>query len=128
MGEKAADRMFALLLTVIGFAPTLAQAWPTKPIRMIVPFPPGGSVDAVARLIAPKMSESLGQPVVIDNRTGASSNIGMEIVARAPDVLDRVTREGAEVVASTPDAFRATIARETALWAKVIREMGIKAE
>ena len=51
---------------------------------MVVPFPPGGSVDAVARLIAPKMSESLGQAVVIDNRTGASSNIGMEVVARAP--------------------------------------------
>ena len=50
---------------------------------MIVPFPPGGSVDAVARLIAPKMSESLGQAVIIDNRTGASSNIGMEVVARA---------------------------------------------
>jgi tripartite-type tricarboxylate transporter receptor subunit TctC len=64
----------------------LAQQYPTKPIRMIVPFPPGGSVDTVARLIAPKMSESLGQSVVLDNRAGASSNIGMEAVARAaPD-------------------------------------------
>lgn len=48
--------------------------------------------------------------------------------ARAPDVAERVTREGAEVIASTPEAFRATIADETALWAKVIREMGIRAE
>ena len=48
--------------------------------------------------------------------------------ARAADVAERVTREGAEVIASTPDAFGATIARETALWSKVIREMGIKAE
>jgi tripartite-type tricarboxylate transporter receptor subunit TctC len=64
----------------------VAQQYPTKPIRMIVPFPPGGSVDTVARLIAPKMSESLGQSVVLDNRAGASSNIGMEAVARAaPD-------------------------------------------
>lgn len=63
-----------------------SQQFPAKPVRMIVPFPPGGSVDTVARLIAPKMSESLGQSVVLDNRAGASSNIGMEAVARAaPD-------------------------------------------
>jgi tripartite-type tricarboxylate transporter receptor subunit TctC len=64
----------------------MAQQFPSKPIRMVVPFPPGGSVDTVARLIAPKMSETLGQSVVLDNRAGASSNIGMEAVARAaPD-------------------------------------------
>ena len=73
------------LLCVMSAVAT-AQTYPTKPIRMIVPFPPGGSVDTVARLIAPKMSESLGQSVVLDNRAGASSNIGMEAVARAaPD-------------------------------------------
>ncbi len=71
---------------IVGLAPTvaLAQPWPTKPIRIVTPFPPGGSVDLVARLIAPKMAESLGQSVIVDNRTGASTNIGMEIVARAP--------------------------------------------
>ena len=64
----------------------MAQQFPSKPIRMVVPFPPGGSVDTVARLIAPKMSETLGQSVVLDNRAGASSNIGREAVARAaPD-------------------------------------------
>ena len=74
----------ALLCTMS--AVTMAQQFPSKPIRMVVPFPPGGSVDTVARLIAPKMSESLGQSVIIDNRAGASSNIGMEAVARAaPD-------------------------------------------
>ena len=51
---------------------------------MVVPFPPGGAADTVARLIAPKLTESLAQSVIIDNRAGASSNIGMEIVARAP--------------------------------------------
>jgi tripartite-type tricarboxylate transporter receptor subunit TctC len=59
-------------------------AFPVKPIRMVAPFPPGGSVDNTARLIVPSMSESLGQNVVIDNRSGASGNIGMEYVARAP--------------------------------------------
>jgi hypothetical protein len=64
----------------------IAQQYPAKAVRLIVPFPPGGSVDTVARLVAPRMSESLGQAVVIDNRAGASSNIGMEAVARAaPD-------------------------------------------
>lgn len=58
--------------------------FPQRPVRIVVPVPPGGSVDATARLLAPKMTESLGQSVVIDNRGGASTNIGMELVARAP--------------------------------------------
>ncbi len=76
----------AAALMCAGSCAAFAQTYPAKPIRMIVPFPPGGSVDTVARLIAPKMSETLGQSVVLDNRAGASSNIGMEAVARAvPD-------------------------------------------
>jgi tripartite-type tricarboxylate transporter receptor subunit TctC len=62
------------------------QSWPTRPIRVIVTFPPGGSGDAIARLLAPVVAEKLGQPVVIDNRPGAGGNIGMEAVAKAaPD-------------------------------------------
>ena len=80
---RFAGVLFVTACTLGGGA-ALAQTYPSKPIRMVVPFPPGGSVDTVARLIAPKMTESLGQAVVIDNRTGASSNIGMEVVARAP--------------------------------------------
>jgi tripartite-type tricarboxylate transporter receptor subunit TctC len=61
-------------------------AYPTKPIRMIVAFPPGGSTDLIARVIAPVMSERLGQQVVVENRGGAGGNIAMEAVARAaPD-------------------------------------------
>ena len=63
-----------------------AQDYPNKPIRWIVPFPPGGSVDILARLVGAKLTESLGQQVVIDNRSGASGNVGSEVVARAaPD-------------------------------------------
>ena len=63
-----------------------AQKFPDKPIRFIVPFPPGGGNDILARVIAPKMAESLGQPVVIDNRAGAGGNIGTDIAAKsAPD-------------------------------------------
>ncbi|MEP6720962.1 MAG: tripartite tricarboxylate transporter substrate binding protein [Variovorax sp.] len=69
-------------------APVLAhaQAWPAKPIRWVVTYPPGGTVDAVARVIAPKLSLRLGQPVVIDNRAGAGGAIGGDLVAKsAPD-------------------------------------------
>lgn len=64
--------------------PVVAQGYPTKAVRMIVPLVPGGSVDTMARALAQKMTESMGQQVVVDNRGGASGNIGTEIAARAP--------------------------------------------
>jgi tripartite-type tricarboxylate transporter receptor subunit TctC len=60
------------------------QGYPTKPIRLIVPFPPGGQTDVVARVIAQKLSESFGQQVVVDNRPGAAGSIGVEIAVNAP--------------------------------------------
>ena len=69
-----------------GITPAAAQAYPSKSIRMVVPFPAGGGIDTVARVIAPKLAESLGQPVIIDNRVGASGTVGTEAVAKAaPD-------------------------------------------
>ena len=63
-----------------------AQTYPTRPVRMIVPFAPGGASDVVGRIIAPRLGDALGQQVVIDNRTGASGNIGVEVAATAtPD-------------------------------------------
>jgi tripartite-type tricarboxylate transporter receptor subunit TctC len=62
-----------LLLLVTGTA--FAQSYPSKPIRVMVAFPPGGPVDIIARLIGPKMSETLGQPVVVENKVGASGNV-----------------------------------------------------
>jgi tripartite-type tricarboxylate transporter receptor subunit TctC len=61
-----------------------AQPFPGKPVRLIVPFPPGGAVDVYARIIQPALSENLGQPVVIENKTGASGMIGTETVAKSP--------------------------------------------
>ncbi|MSQ20497.1 MAG: tripartite tricarboxylate transporter substrate binding protein [Betaproteobacteria bacterium] len=62
----------------------LGQDFPNKPIRFIVPFPPGGGADFNARAVAQKMAESLGQPVLVESRAGAGGNIGTEFVARAP--------------------------------------------
>lgn len=74
--------MMAIALS--GCALAQAQSYPDKPLKLVVPYPPGASADASARLISQKASALLGQPVVIDNRSGASGNIGTEYVARQP--------------------------------------------
>jgi len=66
--------------------PAFAQTWPSGPIRIIAPFPPGGSVDTIARLLVPSLQASLGVPVVIENRSGAAGALGTATAARAaPD-------------------------------------------
>ena len=80
---KAKAAVAAALLSLCpGFA--YAQGYPSKPVRMVVGFPPGGATDVVARTISQKLAEALGQPVVVDNRAGAASNIGAELVAKSP--------------------------------------------
>jgi len=76
-------RKIVLLLLALPAA-ALAQSFPGKPLRMVVTFAAGGGADFVARAIAPKLSESLGQPVVVDNRPGANGALGADIVAKAP--------------------------------------------
>ncbi len=72
-------------LPILSIAPVFAQEkWPTKPIKVLVGFPPGGGADAMARLVAAKLPEKLGQPVIVDNRTGATGTICSELVAKAP--------------------------------------------
>ena len=73
-----------LALALLAVLPAQAQEWPTKPVRMIVPFPPGGGTDTVARPLAAKLAQILGQQVVIDNRGGAGGTIGAGIAAKAP--------------------------------------------
>jgi len=72
-------------LVLAGSPGALAQAWPAKPIRIVVPFPAGGATDIMARAAAQKMTEAWGQSVVVDNRPGAAGNIGAELVARSPN-------------------------------------------
>jgi tripartite-type tricarboxylate transporter receptor subunit TctC len=84
--------------------PALAQAWPAKPIRFIVPFAAGGVTDVVARAITPRLSEALGQPILIDNRGGAGGTLGTALGARAaPDGYTFVTPAGSHV--TTPSLY-----------------------
>jgi tripartite-type tricarboxylate transporter receptor subunit TctC len=82
--RRSLRSLLGLGLAVSGLAPALAQTWPDKPIRVVVPFPAGSGVDVVARTVVSRMAPGLGQPVIIDNRGGAGGNIGTEAVARAP--------------------------------------------
>ncbi len=88
--EWLSDRMCKVFVSC-GLAlavamPVQAQNYPNKPIKLIAPFPPGGSVDLVARLVSARLTEAIGQQVIVDNRGGASGNIGTELAARsAPD-------------------------------------------
>ena len=80
---KRVSQVFLMLLAGVLSSATVAQDYPSRPVRMIIPFGPGGASDFVARIIAPKMGDALGQQIVIDNRSGAAGNIGVEVAARA---------------------------------------------
>lgn len=73
-----------LVLAALAASPVVAQTFPQRPLRLVSPFAPGGGNDLVSRTLAQAMAKNLGQPVVVDNRPGATTIIGMEIVARAP--------------------------------------------
>ena len=88
---RVSRRRLAVMAAVWLCSPSMGQAqgaetWPSRPIRLVVPYPAGGVVDVHARALAQKLAADLGQPVVVDNRPGANANVGAEAVARAaPD-------------------------------------------
>ena len=94
----------ALLCTTLS---ANAQTYPDKPIRMVVPFAAGGTSDILARFVAPPLTAALGQTVVVDNRPGAGSNLGSEIVAKAPP-------DGYTLIMATP-----ALASNQALYGKL---------
>ncbi len=92
----------ALLLHV---ATAQGQAYPTGPVRMVVPFPPGGGVDSMGRILAQKLTEGLGKPIVVDNRGGANGMVGSELVAKAPRDGYTLLMNGANFV-TTPSLYK----------------------
>jgi tripartite-type tricarboxylate transporter receptor subunit TctC len=82
--RSVAATLFIAAAALVSPQVASAQAYPTKPVRMVVPFPPGGSLDIAGRLIAQKLSEAWGQSVVVENKPGAGGNIGADLVAKSP--------------------------------------------
>ena len=82
--KRTLMRATAGALLLLAAPLSMAQAWPARPIRLVVPFPPGGLIDNMARLVGSRLAQELGQPVVIDNKPGAGGNVGAAEAARAP--------------------------------------------
>jgi tripartite-type tricarboxylate transporter receptor subunit TctC len=77
-------RIIVVVLALCAAASAQAQGWPSRPVKIVVSFPPGTTPDTVARVIAPKMQDALGQPVVVENRAGAGGNVAADAVAKSP--------------------------------------------
>src|SRR5258706_5797153 len=80
----AARIVFAFLVASLAAAAAQAQTWPSRPVRYVVPFPPAGATDILARIMAERISGPLGQPIVVENRPGAAGHIRPGMVSRAP--------------------------------------------
>jgi tripartite-type tricarboxylate transporter receptor subunit TctC len=104
---KSRSTGLAILASVfLGAAPALAQNYPTKPVRIVVPFSPGGATDVVTRIVAQKLNEIWGQQVLVDNRAGASGNIGGEIAAKAPPDGYTVFMTSGSIVTANQHLFK----------------------
>src|SRR5260221_7439510 len=80
----AARIVFAFLVASLAAAAAQAQTWPSRPVRYVVPFPPAGATDILARIMAERISGPLGQPIVVENRPGAAGNVRTAMVSREP--------------------------------------------
>src|SRR2546421_12647453 len=92
-------KRFALMLAACAVSlPLLAQTYPSKPVRLIVPYAPGGSVDLLARIMRDGLQDALGQPVVVENRAGAGGAIGVEAAAKSPPDVHALVLSGSGAI------------------------------
>ena len=96
---------FAFLLVAFAVHTAPAQTYPTRPIRIVVPFVAGGAVDALARVISAKLGDAMGQPVIVENRAGAGGNIGADAVAKSPPDGHTMLLLDVSVLATNPSLF-----------------------
>jgi tripartite-type tricarboxylate transporter receptor subunit TctC len=148
-GSRGADetrRIATAVIALVLFGHSLvhAQWYPAKPIRLIVPFPPGGGTDLVARALAQKLGENAGIKVVVDNRPGGNTaivrssrrdrrraiverlNAEFVKVIAAPDFKAWLMNQGAEAVTSTPEEFAAFVKAEIAQYAILVKKSGFR--
>src|SRR5688572_2067061 len=86
MSPRRCFLLSALAATLAAAAPAFAQTWPARPVSIIVPYPPGGATDVLARVMAEKLSAALGQPFIVENKAGAGGNLGAKAASMAkPD-------------------------------------------
>ncbi|HEX5611569.1 MAG TPA: tripartite tricarboxylate transporter substrate binding protein, partial [Burkholderiales bacterium] len=98
-------RLAVLLLGLCAALPVHSQAWPAKPLRLVVNFPPGGAADQIGRALGAKLQESLGQPVVVENRPGANGNIGVVEVAKTPPDGHTLLMSSGGAITTNPHLF-----------------------
>ncbi len=107
MVSRQLCRLFAAaLVALLPAAAGAADAWPTKPVKIIVPFNAGGATDVVARLLAQKLSEAWGQGVVVENRAGAGGNIGADVVAKSPADGYTLLMTSGSIVTANPFMYK----------------------
>ena len=98
--------LLALALALALPAAAWAQAWPSRPVRLVVTFPPGGSSDTAARIVAPRLAERLGQQVIVENRPGAGGGVGIDAVAKSPADGYTLVLSGAGGLTANPSLYR----------------------
>ena len=127
----------AALGLAVAMPPCVAQTYPSKSVRIIAGFPPGGAADLLARVMADKLSAAMGQPFVVENRPGAGGTIGAVVAAlsreiakavAADDAKGRMDAMGAEPAYLPPEEFAKLIRAETEKWAKIVKATGAQAD
>jgi tripartite-type tricarboxylate transporter receptor subunit TctC len=133
--------MLLAVCLLLGASPAGAQGYPERPVRLLVPFAPGGNADILARIIGQRMTDALGRQIVVENRAGANGvlapagtpqaivtrlNAVLVQIIRSPEVADRIKGMGADPATSTPAEFSAFIADEIAKWGRIIKAAGVR--